>query len=85
MSLLVALLRLPAPSEARFKWTSGSLDELTLYQFHKKVYKHYFCAMCGCQVVLQKEGEDKMHVNLRGVDGVDVRKLRFVSFNGKAL
>ena len=29
-----------------FKITKGK-DKLTLYQFHSKVAKHYFCSICG--------------------------------------
>ena len=37
-----------------FKVTKGE-DKLTLYQFHSKVAKHYFCSVCGFILITIQE------------------------------
>lgn len=77
------------PSYERFSLTSGNRDELTLYEFHKKVFKHYFCPTCGVQMFMdepgEKPGEVRLGVNVRTVDGVDLQKLKIRVFDGKTL
>jgi hypothetical protein len=73
--------------EESFKLMSGSLEELTLYEFHKKVYLHYFCPVCGTEIInrTKKTGQPLVGVNVRTVDGIDVEKLKMNPFDGKTL
>ena len=71
--------------EEKFRLTKGTLDELTLYEFHKRVYKHYFCPTCGVALVLGVPSKREVHVNVRSTDGIDVGKLKIKVFDGKNL
>lgn len=75
--------------EAQFTLTQGSMEELTLYEFHKKVFKHYFCPTCGVQCFLKDTRPEletvKVEVNTRTVDGVDPEKLSVRLFDGQNL
>ena len=51
-------------------------DELTLYQFHTQVAKHYFCKRCGIYTFHQTRSNPlEWRVNLGCVDGVDAYSL----------
>ena len=69
--------------------TSGSIEELTLYEFHKKVFKHYFCPTCGVQPFLKdtrpEQAEVKVEVNVKTVDGIDLGNLSTRLYDGKNL
>lgn len=69
----------------KFELTEGKLEELTLYEFNKRIYKHYFCPVCGVQIMLTVPDEQMLHVNVRSTDGVDVGKLKIKVFDGKNL
>lgn len=71
--------------EAQFEFTEGTLGELTLYEFHKKVFKHYFCPTCGVQPILTVPEQQMVYVNVRTTDDVDVSKVRLKVFDGKNL
>lgn len=72
--------------ERLFTLTSGSVEELTLYEFYKKVFRHYFCPTCGVQFFFKDvrgvHEESMVAVNARTVDGVDPEKLRVRVFDG---
>ena len=70
--------------EASFEFTSGSLDELTLYEFSKKIYKHYFCPTCGSKLIIAAPS-GIFTVNVRSVDDVDMEKLKVKFFDGANL
>ena len=73
-------------TEDKFELTSGTLEELTLYEFYKKIYKHYFCPVCGVQIMLTKPGKGLVEINVRTVDGpIDLNKLKAKEFDGKSL
>lgn len=73
----------------RFELTLGSIEELTLYEFYKKVFRHYFCPTCGVQFFFKhmenKYGEVMVGVNARTIDDVDPEKLSVRPFDGKNL
>ncbi|GJE91490.1 GFA domain-containing protein [Phanerochaete sordida] len=71
--------------EAQFALTKGTLAELTLYEFHKRVFKHYFCPVCGVQIILTVPRDGMVYVNVRTTDGVDVERVRCKVFDGKNL
>lgn len=68
-----------------FELTSGTMDELTNYQFHKKVFNRYFCPICGVEMWETKPSENMVGVNVRTVDGVDVSKLKLEPYDGRTL
>lgn len=50
-------------------------DKLKLYQFNKKVAKHYFCADCGIHVFGNpRAAPDMFVVNVNTLDDYDVEK-----------
>jgi hypothetical protein len=63
------------------------MKELTLYEFHKKIYRHYFCSICGTQVIIRtiKDDHPIVEINVRTVDDIDVEKLKMDYYNGKEL
>ena len=56
---------------------------MTSYQFHKKIVTHNFCPICGSKLPAKVKGV--VGVNIRGVDGVDLGKLKLKSFDGASL
>jgi hypothetical protein len=59
-------------------------EALTTYQFGTKVAKHHFCRTCGIHsYYIPRSDPDKVDVNVRCLDGVDVRKLNVKSFDGQ--
>ena len=67
--------------ESQFVLLSGK-DNLTTYQFNKKIIDHLFC--------VQSFGKGKGHdgsptvaINLRCLDDVDISKLNTKEYNGK--
>jgi len=78
-----------APS--KFIFTKGKESDMTMYQFHKKVIKHYFCPRCGvwssfCMVVYQSitlllgvqthaQGDGVTMVNVRCLEGIEISKI----------
>jgi hypothetical protein len=51
-------------------------DKLTLYQFHTKTAKHYFCQMCGIYTHHQRRSNpNECAFNVACLDGVRVDEL----------
>ena len=63
--------------------TEGSIEKLTLYQFHKKIIKHYFCPVCGVMFLTKAFGV--VAVNVRTIDGIDLEKLKLRLYDGEKL
>ena len=71
--------------EAQFKLLEGE-DELTLYQFNKKIAKHYFCKTCGIYPFHRPRTKPDFYgINASCLDGVDVSTFPINQANGKAL
>lgn len=52
------------------------LEELTLYQFNKRIAKHYFCPVCGIHTFNRpRSAPERWAVNLRCVAGVELAAL----------
>jgi hypothetical protein len=71
----------------QFKLLSGE-DELTDYQFHKKVIHHLFCRTCGVASFARgkgPDGNDGVAVNVRGLDDVDLDTLTIKKYDGRSL
>jgi hypothetical protein len=62
-------------------------ENLSTYQFNKHHINHHFCDSCGTAPFSDGAGPDgkmMVAVNLRCVDGVDVRALKINFHNGAA-
>lgn len=62
-------------------------QELTDYQFHKKVVHHKFCNVCGVASFGQgttPDGRTMFAVNVRCLDGVDISSLKVTPVDGKS-
>jgi len=70
-------------SDEHFRITRGE-DALTLYQFGTMTAKHWFCRHCGIHPFARPRlAPDKWVVNVRCLDGVDVRQLKIIPFDGE--
>jgi len=75
-------LHLIVPPE-RFELLSGK-DELTTYEFNTKVAKHTFCRTCGIHAFyVPRSDPDKIDVNVRCLEGVDLTEIRPRPFDGR--
>ena len=62
------------------------LDELTLYQWHTKTAKDYFCPICGILPFRRpRTAPEKWTVNVRCLDGVDVDSIPIEQVHGSKL
>jgi hypothetical protein len=59
-------------------------DHLETYQFNTRIAKHYFCKTCGVHpFYVPRSDPDKIDVNVRCLDDMDVAALKLNSFDGK--
>lgn len=59
-------------------------QNLATYTFNTGIAKHHFCRTCGvAPFYIPRSDPDKVDVNARCVDGIDVKKLRIETFDGK--
>ena len=64
-----------------FKVVEGK-DKLSLYKFHTKVAKHYFCSICGIYTHHNPRSNPSMTgFNLACIDEIDTFKLDNISIN----
>jgi hypothetical protein len=76
------ILHLIVPPE-RFELISGK-DDLTTYEFNTKTAKHMFCKHCGMHpFYVPRSDPDKIDVNARCLDDIDLAKLAPKPFDGK--
>ena len=70
-----------APTQ--FELLSGDAD-LTTYQFNTNTAKHTFCKVCGIHpFYVPRSDPDKIDVNLRCLDDVDVSAVKVHGFDGR--
>lgn len=66
-----------------------SESNLSTYLFNKRQIHHRFCSTCGCGPFGEgsnpKTGELMAAVNVRCLEGVDIKKLKVTFFDGKSL
>jgi hypothetical protein len=75
-------LHLIVPPE-QFELLSGA-DDLTTYEFNTRVAKHRFCRHCGIHsFYVPRSDPNKIDVNVRCLDGVDVDELPVTRFDGR--
>jgi hypothetical protein len=76
------LLHLIVPPE-QFELLSGA-DDLTTYEFNTRTAKHTFCRVCGIHpFYVPRSDPDKIDVNVRCLDDIDVGALSVKRFDGK--
>ncbi len=67
----------------RFRLLSSD-DGIVTYSFNTGVAKHYFCAICGCApYYVPRSAPEKIDVNIRCLDGVDIATLKLGYFDGR--
>jgi hypothetical protein len=70
------------PREA-FELISGA-DAMTTYRFNTGAAQHTFCATCGMHpFYVPRSDPDKIDVNVRCLDGVDLSTIKLHSFDGR--
>jgi hypothetical protein len=70
-------------SPEQFELIRGQ-DDLTTYQFNTKVARHTFCKVCAVNpFYVPRSDPDKIDVNARCLDGVEVAKLAVKTFDGR--
>ncbi len=58
-------------------------QELATYTFNTKVARHHFCPVCGvASFYIPRSDPDKIDVNARCLEGVDLGKLEVARFDG---
>ncbi len=58
---------------------------LKTYRFNKKIIQHHFCGTCGCAPFGEgatPDGAEMAAVNLRCVDGLDLKAIRIMEVDG---
>jgi hypothetical protein len=77
-----AFLHLIVPPE-RFQLLQGE-DALTAYQFNTGTARHLFCRVCGAHpYYIPRSDPDKVDVNVRCLEGVDLNAVQIARFDGK--
>lgn len=66
--------------------TSGQ-DRLGTYMFNKHIIHHHFCPTCGCAPLGVGSGPfaQKAAVNVRCIEGIDLKALKIVPVDGKSM
>ena len=73
----------PSPVGGQFELLS-SAEDLTAYRFHTGTAKHTFCRHCGIHpFYVPRSDPDKIDVNARCLDNVDLAQLRPHFFDGR--
>jgi len=67
----------------QFELLSGK-EALSTYRFNTRVAQHTFCSTCGIHpFYVPRSDPDKIDVNVRCLDGVDIASLDVKEFNGR--
>jgi hypothetical protein len=75
-------LHLIVPPE-QFELLSGK-DDLATYTFNTRTAKHTFCKTCGIHAFyVPRSDPDKIDVNVRCIDDVDLSSLSIKTFDGQ--
>lgn len=73
--------------ESKFRLLSCA-SELQEYLFNKKVIHHYFCKNCGILpfgMGTAPDGSKVVAINLRCIDGVELKALKVHEYDGRSL
>jgi hypothetical protein len=67
----------------RFELLAGE-DGLTTYRFNTRIAQHHFCSSCGIHsFYVPRSDPNKIDVNVRCLDGIDLAKLTIAHFDGR--
>ena len=67
----------------RFRLLAGA-DALATYRFGTMTAQHHFCRTCGgASFYVPRSHPDRIDVNVRCLDGVDIEQLAVTRFNGR--
>ena len=67
-----------------FRDYSSGKDDLATYEFNTRVAKHMFCKTCGIHAFyVPRSDPDKIDVNARCIDDIDLAALSLKYFDGK--
>ena len=59
-------------------------SQLATYRFNSGVAKHHFCPVCGvASFYVPRSDPDRIDVNVRCVEGVELAELKVVPFDGR--
>lgn len=76
------ILHLIVPQD-RFRLLQGA-EDLTTYRFGTGLAQHLFCSLCGLHpFYVPRSDPDKVDVNVRCLDDVDVDAIAVASFDGR--
>jgi hypothetical protein len=68
---------------AQFDLLTGQ-EDLATYTFNTGVAKHKFCKTCGIHAFYTPRSDpDKVDVNVRCLDGIDLAAIKTVPFDGQ--
>lgn len=79
------LLTFVTPDRVTIKSGADGLED---YQFNKKLIHHLICPHCGIESFARGKGPDgkeMVAINVRCLDGVDIKALKLTPFNGRDL
>ncbi|KAJ6584801.1 Mss4-like protein [Mycena capillaripes] len=69
--------------ENKFKFTTGSADDLNTYAFGDCKIIHRFCPTCGTSIGTTVPLRGFVAVNTRTIDGVDLKRLQLHPVDGR--
>jgi hypothetical protein len=59
-------------------------EDYSTYRFNTGVARHHFCPICGvAPFYVPRSDPDKIDVNLRCVEGVDLKAISVTTFDGR--
>ncbi|KAJ6557330.1 hypothetical protein DFH09DRAFT_543213, partial [Mycena vulgaris] len=67
---------------SKFRFTTGSADDLTVYRFGSKKVDHRFCSICG--TTIGPAAKSFVSVNTHTIDNIDLKRLQLMPVDGKS-
>ncbi|KAJ6502769.1 Mss4-like protein [Mycena vitilis] len=71
-------------AEHKFRFTTGSTEDLIEYTFGAGVIRHRFCKTCGTTIGAAVPQRGYVAVNTRTIDGIDFERLQLRPMDGRA-
>ncbi|KAF7365363.1 GFA domain-containing protein [Mycena venus] len=70
--------------EDKFRFTAGSEDDMTKYEFGSRKIVHRFCSTCGTSIGPSVSIKGFVVINTRTIDGVDLDRLQLRKVDGRS-
>ncbi|KAJ7645507.1 Mss4-like protein [Mycena polygramma] len=70
--------------ENKFRFTTGTAEDLTVYKFGTCMLSHRFCSTCGTTIGPAVSEKGFVAVNTRTVDGIDLKRLQLCPVDGRS-